>query len=78
MYKQDLELNNLQWLICYKIQPNKTIIAITPRSTLTWRVQYMNQTELNSICTFYFSVYFQSFWRDVALEVTVSSVRVRM
>ena len=24
MYKQDLALNNLQWLICYKTQPNQT------------------------------------------------------
>ena len=23
IYKQDLALNNLQWLICYKIQPTK-------------------------------------------------------
>ena len=24
MYKQDLALNNLQWLICHKTQPNQT------------------------------------------------------
>ena len=24
MYKQDLSLNNLQWLICHKTQPNQT------------------------------------------------------
>ena len=24
MYKEDLALNNLQWLICHKTQPNKT------------------------------------------------------
>ena len=24
MYKEDLALNNLQWLICYEIQPNQT------------------------------------------------------
>ena len=23
MYKQDLALNNLQWLICHKTQPNQ-------------------------------------------------------
>ena len=23
MYKEDLALNNVQWLICYKIQPNQ-------------------------------------------------------
>ena len=25
MYKEDLALNNLQWLICHKIKPNQTI-----------------------------------------------------
>ncbi len=25
MYKEDLALNNLQWLICHKTQPNQTI-----------------------------------------------------
>ena len=24
MYKQDLVLNNLQWLVCHKTQPNQT------------------------------------------------------
>ena len=24
MYEEDLALNNLQWLICYKTQPNQT------------------------------------------------------
>ena len=24
MYKEDLVLNNLQWLICHKTQPNQT------------------------------------------------------
>ena len=24
MYKEDLALNNLQWLICHKIKPNQT------------------------------------------------------
>ena len=24
MYKEDLTLNNLQWLICHKTQPNPT------------------------------------------------------
>ena len=24
MYKEDLALNNLKWLICHKIQPNQT------------------------------------------------------
>ena len=25
VYKEDLALNNLQWLICYKTQPNQII-----------------------------------------------------
>ena len=25
MYKQDLALNNLQWLICHKTQPNQIL-----------------------------------------------------
>ena len=25
MYKEDLALNNLQWLICHKMQPNQII-----------------------------------------------------
>ena len=25
MNKEDLELNNLQWLICHKIQPNQIL-----------------------------------------------------
>ena len=25
MYKEDLALNNLQWLICHKTQPNQII-----------------------------------------------------
>ena len=27
MYKEDLALNKLQWLICHKTQPNQTIIT---------------------------------------------------
>ena len=26
MYKEDLALNNLQWLICHKTQPNQSYI----------------------------------------------------
>ena len=28
MYKEDLALNNLQWLICHKTQPNQIIYLI--------------------------------------------------
>ena len=27
MYKKDLALNNLQWLICHKTQPSQTKIS---------------------------------------------------
>ena len=26
MYKKDWALNNLQWLICHKTKPNKTLV----------------------------------------------------
>ena len=39
MYKEDLALNNLPWLICYKTQPNPT----KPNQTKP------NQTKLNQI-----------------------------
>ena len=28
MYKEDLELNNLQWLICHKTQPNQFYLIL--------------------------------------------------
>ena len=28
MYKDDLALNNLQWLICRKTKPNQTLLEI--------------------------------------------------
>ena len=28
MYKEALVLNNLQWLICYKIQPNEIVYIL--------------------------------------------------
>ena len=28
MYKEDLALNNLQWLICHKTQPNQILIYL--------------------------------------------------
>ena len=30
MYKEDLALNNLQWLICHKTKPNHGFIASSP------------------------------------------------
>ena len=33
MYKEDLALNNLQWLICHKTQPNKILYIQTDGDT---------------------------------------------
>ena len=35
MYKEDLALNNLQWLICHKIKPNQILY-----------IWYMNKKDL--------------------------------
>ena len=34
MYKENLALNNLQWLICHKTQPNQTKSYIQPWAKL--------------------------------------------
>ena len=34
MYKEDLALNNLQWLICHKIQPNHIYLMYTYKEAL--------------------------------------------
>ena len=37
MYKNDLALNNLQWLICHKTKPNQTIfITSVPQAERTY------------------------------------------
>ena len=36
MYKEDLALINLQWLICHKTQPNQT----KPNQSLVFLIQY--------------------------------------
>ena len=42
MYKEDLALNNVQWLICQKSQPNqikrKLSMCVCPRTPQQWRV----------------------------------------
>ena len=42
MYKEDLALNNLQWLICHKTQPNQTLFpevaAITYRAIIIYDI----------------------------------------
>ena len=37
MHKEDLALNNLLWLICFKNQPNQTIVGyLTPNPIYTY------------------------------------------
>ena len=35
MYKEDLALNNLQWLICHKTKPNQTLGGVVENFLLT-------------------------------------------
>ena len=43
MYKKDLALNNLQWLICYKTKPNQT--KPSHISTDVW-LHYQNSNKI--------------------------------
>ena len=49
MYKEDLALNNLQWLICHKGQPNQIIYLIYKYkedlvlNNLQWLICYKSQ-----------------------------------
>ena len=59
MYKQDLALNNLQWLIFYKTQLNKIIIYLLymykqdlALNNLQWLIFY--KTQLNKIIYIYY------------------------
>ena len=36
MQKQDLALNNQQWLICHKAKPNQNAIKVIMVCTSTW------------------------------------------
>ena len=57
MYKEDLALNNLQWLICHKTQPNQIIymliymykedLALNNQQWLIFPETKPNQTKLN-------------------------------
>ena len=44
MYKQDLALNSLLWLICHKNQPNQTIMDMAPS-----RLKYMKSVTSYSL-----------------------------
>ena len=36
MYKDDLALNNLQWLICHKTQPNQNLNVYFKKLNVQW------------------------------------------
>ena len=75
MYKEDLALNNQQWLICYKIQPNQILyISYVCINRIWHKITYKgwyaikanqpnfildNFTHLNC---FVISFYFLKFW----------------
>ena len=41
MYKEDLALNNLKWLICHKTQPNKSYIYIYEEDLASNNLQWL-------------------------------------
>ena len=45
MYKEDLALNNLQWLICHKTKPKQTILK---SFTLEINFQFRKQEKVDS------------------------------
>ena len=51
MYKEDLALNNLQWLICREAKPNQTkiFIGIIHMPSLTWIVKVWKSYELRIV-----------------------------
>ena len=50
MYKEDLALNNLQWLICYKPQPNIIIYIWYIRIKKIWcKIRYLKQSSTLAI-----------------------------
>ena len=51
MYKEDLALNNLQWLICHKTKPKQTKLPITMSSYHCVNLIYLPQTGMyQNIC----------------------------
>ena len=54
MYKQDLALNNLQWLICYKTKPVSEKLQSSMYVTGLWhRVNAVSHTHTRNISTLY-------------------------
>ena len=61
MYKEDLALNNLQWLICHKTKPKETFLTKLccpnqPIAGLSLKLCYARKIRLsNSLCFFFFT-----------------------
>ena len=56
MYKEDLALNNLQWLICHKTKPNYVYLIYMYKedlalNNLQWLICHKNQTNLSLLTT---------------------------
>ena len=55
MYKEDLALNNLQWLICHKTKPNQTCMyklgedEACFRENEDWRKGFLDQCSSASL-----------------------------
>ena len=56
MYKNDLALNNLHWLICHKIKPNQTKLKpklLQNEQDETWSHFKRDKASLNSELSFF-------------------------
>ena len=75
MYKEGLALNNLQWLICYKIQPNPNHIYLIymykedlALNNLQWFI--CHQTKPNQIIyIYYIYIYISSSYRAGSTDI---------
>ena len=52
MYKQDLALNNLQWLICHKTQPIQTKPNLTKHEDIIWWEESLQNTFMCTLILF--------------------------
>ena len=46
MYKEYLALNNLQWLICYKTQPNQIIYIFNMYVSRVFGIKYPTMVDM--------------------------------
>ena len=61
IYKEDLALNNLQWLICHEIKPNQIIyiylIYIYKEDLALNNLQWLNAMKPNPTKSYIFNIY---------------------